>query len=173
MAVAKHTDAIECAGVRQASAAGSPLRAGSEAAELGSGILSATGRRDASNSLAAHRWSRRLIAWVFRRGVRLARGGRTTQALRIMRRLAHLAPDLGFVQLSLARLASSLGDMETARARHARRAGHGISKGTPVSLPRGGPPATPPRARLGGGVPRVREPGLPGFLACLAADRRA
>ena len=116
MAVAKDTDAIERAGVRQPSAAGFPLRAGSEAAKLGGGILSAPGRRAPSNGLLAHRWSRRLIARVFRRSVRPARDGRATQALRIMRRLAHLAPCLGFVQLSLARLAASLGDMGTARA---------------------------------------------------------
>lgn len=69
---------------------------------------------DVPASFAGHRWARQVIAWSLWRGVNLARRGRTPQALRIMRRLASLAPDSPVVQLCLARLASSLGDLETA-----------------------------------------------------------
>ena len=120
MAVAKHKNAIERAGVREASPARRPLRAGPEPADLESGMLSASVRRGTSNGLEARRWSRRLVAWIFRRGVSLARRGRRPQAFRVLRRLAHIVPGLGFVQISLARLAASLGDMDAARpAMHA------------------------------------------------------
>jgi hypothetical protein len=51
------------------------------------------------SGLAARRWGRRLIAWGLRRSRRLARRGRTSQALRIMLRLADLAPDVTLVHL--------------------------------------------------------------------------
>jgi tetratricopeptide (TPR) repeat protein len=71
--------------------------------------------RDKSSGLAATRWGRRVIAWSIRRTATLLRRGRTRQAWLLLVRLADLAPDLPIVQYCLARLASNLGDMETAK----------------------------------------------------------
>jgi hypothetical protein len=70
---------------------------------------------DATDPIAAYRWGRWVIAWGLRRSMRLVRRGYAWHALRIMRRLASVAPKLPSVQLYLARLACGLGDLATAR----------------------------------------------------------
>ena len=171
--VAKNGLASDRAGTLHALVAASPRRAGLKAAGFGDGVLSAPGqpqclwrRCGASLEPASDR-----VGSPPRR--QAGPRGRTPQALRIMHRLARIAPGLPLVQLCLARLASSLGDMETAMPAMRACAGHSVSKGAPVSLPCGGPVAAPPRARCGKGLPRERRQGVPRLLACLAAARRA
>jgi tetratricopeptide (TPR) repeat protein len=90
-----------------------PLRHGAAAPD--GRTLANADRREVSSGLAASRWGRRVLAWALRRGIKLARRGSTQQALRILGCMARVAPGLPLVQLCTAKLASSLGDMETAR----------------------------------------------------------
>ena len=67
-------------------------------------------------SLSDRRWGRWLIAWGLRRATGLARAGRPAESLKVIRRLAALAPDSYAVQVSEARYASSLGEKAAAKA---------------------------------------------------------
>ena len=85
---------------RTAKVAGGPPargRAGSLGAPAkpevaGRGFEPAPVNGDATAGPAAHRWGRRIIAWALRRSAKLARRGCTPQALRIVRRMAAIAP---------------------------------------------------------------------------------
>jgi tetratricopeptide (TPR) repeat protein len=109
---AKQNGASECADVGHARTLAHQRGALMSAEGPGSGVRAASEARGEASGVAANRWARRMIAGLVRRAVRLARRGQARRALSILRRLADITPSVPLVQLCLARIACSLGDMQ-------------------------------------------------------------
>ena len=126
-------------------------------------------KQPALAGIAAHRWGRRVIAWGLRRASGSREVGTRHQSLRVALGLANLAPNVSRVQLCLARIALSQGDIDTAkRAACAAAAMPGPAQGSPAPLRSccKSPTRMPPRAALRLCAASVRPPR--GLGSCLA-----